>query len=67
MAAGLLACAFSIAATPALLQATGLESATWARNLETGYPLGAPLQRVLVLVALAGAWRWFRASRRTTP
>jgi undecaprenyl-diphosphatase len=64
MAAGMLACAFSIAATPAVLQATGLDTAKWARNLETGYPLAAPLQIVLALVALAGAWRWFRASRR---
>ena len=64
MAAGLLASAFCIAATPGLLQATGLESAKWARNLETGYPLAAPLQLVLALVALAGAWRWWRASGR---
>jgi hypothetical protein len=63
MAAGLLACAFSISATPALLQASGLDAAKWARDLETGYPLAAPLQIVLALVALAGAWRWWRASR----
>jgi len=64
MAAGLLASALCIAATPGLLQATGLESKKWARNLETGYPLAAPLQLVLALMALAGAWRWWRASAR---
>ena len=64
MAAGLLACAFCIAATPGLLDATGLVDRKWARNLLPGYPLAAPLQIVLALVALAGAWRWWRASRR---
>ena len=64
MAAGLLVCAFCIAATPALLQATGLAAAKWARQLETGYPLAAPLQFALALLALAGALRWWRASRR---
>jgi hypothetical protein len=53
-----------IAATPALLDATGLVERKWARQLETGYPLAAPLQIVLALVALAGALRWWRASRR---
>lgn len=69
MAAGLLASAACIAATPALLEATGLVERKWARNLETGYPLAAPLQVVLALVALAGAWRWWRASvqRRIAP
>ena len=64
MAAGLLLSATCIAATPALLDATGLVEKKWARNLLTGYPLAAPLQYVLVLVALAGAVRWWRASRR---
>jgi undecaprenyl-diphosphatase len=64
MAAGLLVCAACIAATPALLQATHLASVKWARQLETGYPLAAPLQIVLALLALAGALRWWRASRR---
>jgi undecaprenyl-diphosphatase len=64
MAAGLLVCASCIAATPALLDATGLVEQKWARNLATGYPLAAPLQVGLVLVALAGAWRWWQASRR---
>ena len=64
MAAGMLVSAFCIAATPALLDATGLVDKKWARNLETGYPLAAPLQVVLALVALAGALRWWRASRR---
>ena len=64
MAAGLLLCAACIAATPALLDATGLVDRKWARNLLTGYPLAAPLQYLLVLVALAGAVRWWRASRR---
>jgi len=66
MAAGLVVCAFCIAATPALLDATGLVEKKWARNLLPGYPLAAPLQLVLALVALAGAWRWWRASRRAT-
>jgi membrane-associated phospholipid phosphatase len=64
MAAGLLASALSIAATPGLLQATGLIEKKWARNLQSGYPLAAPLQLVLALLALAGAWRWWRASAR---
>ena len=64
MAAGLLLCACCIAATPALLDATGLVAQKWARNLATGYPLAAPLQWGLALLALAGAWRWWRAGRR---
>jgi membrane-associated phospholipid phosphatase len=64
MAAGMLASALCIAATPALVDAAGLAGKKWARNLETGYPLAAPLQVVLALVALAGALRWWRASRR---
>jgi membrane-associated phospholipid phosphatase len=64
MAAGLVVCASCIAATPALLDATGLVEKKWARNLLTGYPLAAPLQVVLALVALVGAWRWWHASRR---
>jgi membrane-associated phospholipid phosphatase len=64
MAAGLLLCALCIAATPGLLDATGLVEKKWARNLLPGYPLAAPLQYVLVLVALAGAGRWWRAGRR---
>jgi membrane-associated phospholipid phosphatase len=64
MAAGLLASALCIAATPALLEAAGLADRKWARQLETGYPLAAPLQLVLALVALAGALRWWRASQR---
>ncbi|MET0384202.1 MAG: phosphatase PAP2 family protein [Burkholderiaceae bacterium] len=64
MAAGLLACAFCIAATPALLDATGLVERKWARNLLPGYPLAAPLQIVLALVALMGALRWWRAGSR---
>jgi membrane-associated phospholipid phosphatase len=65
MAGGLLVSACCIAATPGLLQATGVESARWARQLETGYPLAAPLQVVLALLALAGAWRWWRVSMRS--
>ena len=64
MAAGLLLSGLCIAATPALLDATGLVEKKWARNLLTGYPLAAPLQIVLALVALLGAVRWWRASRR---
>jgi membrane-associated phospholipid phosphatase len=66
MAAGLLLCALCIAATPALLDATGLVEKKWARNLLTGYPLAAPLQLVLVLVALVGVVRWWRASLRAS-
>ena len=66
MAAGMLASAVCIAATPALLDATGLIEKKWARNLQTGYPLAASLQIVLALVALAGAWRWWRASLRAS-
>ena len=66
MAAGLLACAFCIAATPALLDATGLAEKKWARNLLPGYPLAAPLQIALALVALAGVVRWWRASLRAS-
>jgi hypothetical protein len=64
MAAGLLLGALCIAATPGLLEATGLVEKKWARNLLPGYPLAAPLQLVLALVALAGVVRWWRASRR---
>jgi membrane-associated phospholipid phosphatase len=64
MAAGLLVSALCIAATPALLQSMGLAEKKWARQLETGYPLAAPLQIVLALLALAGALRWWRAGRR---
>ena len=64
MAAGFVVCAFCIAATPAVLDATGLVDRKWARNLLPGYPLAAPLQIVLALVALSGAWRWWRASLR---
>ena len=64
MAVGLVVCAFCIAATPELLAATGLDAHKWARNLETGYPLAAPLQLALALVALVGAWRWWRTSAR---
>jgi len=64
MAAGLLLCALCSAATPGLLDATGLVEKKWARNLLPGYPLAAPLQLVLALVALVGAVRWWRAGRR---
>jgi membrane-associated phospholipid phosphatase len=64
MAAGFVACALCIAATPGLLDATGLADRKWARNLLPGYPLAAPLQIVLALVALVGVARWWRASRR---
>ena len=66
MAAGFIACAACIAATPAVLDATGLVDRKWARNLLPGYPLAAPLQMALALVALAGVVRWWRASRRAT-
>ena len=47
-----------------VLDATGLVDKKWARNLLPGYPLAAPLQIVLAIVALVGAWRWWRASLR---
>jgi len=64
MAAGLLVCALCIAATPGTLDVTGLVAHKWARNLLPGYPLAAPLQWLLALVALAGVVRWWGASRR---
>jgi hypothetical protein len=64
MAAGLLLSALCIAVTPALLDATGLVEKKWARNLLTGYPLAAPLQIALALLALVGVVRWWRASLR---
>ena len=64
MAAGFIACALCIAATPGLLAATGLVDRKWARNLLPGYPLAAPLQIVLALAALVGVARWWRASWR---
>jgi membrane-associated phospholipid phosphatase len=64
MAAGFVACALCIAATPAVLDATGLVDRKWARNLLPGYPLAAPLQMALAVVALAGVVRWWRAGRR---
>jgi undecaprenyl-diphosphatase len=63
-AAGLVVCAVSIGATPTLLQALGLAGTKFAHQVATGYPLAEPLQAVLALVALAGAWRWWRASLR---
>ena len=66
MAAGFVACALCIAATPAVLDATGLADRKWARNLLPGYPLAAPLQMALALLALGGVVRWWRASRRAT-
>ena len=66
MAAGLLLSALCIAATPGLLDATGQVEKKWARNLLPGYPLAAPLQVVLALVALVGVVRWWRASGRAT-
>jgi undecaprenyl-diphosphatase len=61
-AAGLVVCAASIGATPGLLAAAGLQDTHFAHQVATGYPLAEPLQLVLALVALAGAWRWWRAS-----
>jgi membrane-associated phospholipid phosphatase len=62
MAAGLLACAFAIAATPQVLAALGLAHSKLERQFATGYPLAEPLQWALGLVALAGAVRWWRAA-----
>ena len=62
MAAGLLVARSASPPRPRLLDATGLVDQKWARNLLRGYPLAAPLQILLALVALAGAARWGRAS-----
>ena len=62
MAIGLVACALSIGATPTLLGALGLAHSTLDKRLATGYPLAEPLQWFLVAIALAGAWRWWRAA-----
>jgi membrane-associated phospholipid phosphatase len=66
MAAGFVACALCIAATPAVLDATGLVDRKWARNLLPGYPLAAPLQMALALVALVGFLCWWCTSRLAT-
>ena len=62
MAAGLLVSAGFIGATPGVLDLFGLRESSFAHKAATGYPLAAPLQVVLALMALAGAWRWARAS-----
>jgi len=62
-AAGLVVCAASIGATPTLLAAAGLAGTKLEHRVATGYPLAEPLQLALALVALAGAWRWWRAAR----
>lgn len=58
----LLACGLCIAATPALLAAAGLAGSRIDKTLSTGYPLAEPLQWLLAVLALAGAWRWWRAA-----
>ncbi len=63
-AAGLVLCAASIGATPTLVQTFGLPETKFAHRVATGYPLAEPLQLLLATLALAGAWRWWRASLR---
>ena len=62
MAIGLLLCAASIAATPAVFALAGLQGSSLEHTLSTGYPLAEPLQWLLAVVALAGACRWWRAA-----
>jgi membrane-associated phospholipid phosphatase len=62
VAAGLVVCALCIAATPAVLNATGLAGSALEKTLSTGYPLAEPLQWLLAVLALVGAWRWWGAS-----
>jgi len=66
MAAGLAISAGCMGATPHVVAALGLASTTFARRVDSGYPLAEPLQLLLSLVALAGAWRWWRAARAGT-
>jgi len=63
MALGLVVSAGCMGATPHVVGALGLASTTFARRVDSGYPLAEPLQWLLALVALAGAWRWWRAAR----
>lgn len=62
MAIGLVVAALSIAATPAVFAALGLGGSRLEKQLSTGYPLAEPLQWALALLALVGAWRWWRAA-----
>jgi undecaprenyl-diphosphatase len=62
MAAGLVASALAIAATPAVFAAIGRTGSKLEHQFSTGYPLAEPLQWALALVALAGALRWWRAA-----
>jgi membrane-associated phospholipid phosphatase len=62
VALGLLVSALCIAATPAVFAAAGLSGSRVEKTLSTGYPLAEPLQWLLAVLALAGAWRWWRAA-----
>ncbi len=62
VAFGLLVSALCIAATPAVFAAAGLSGSRIEKTLSTGYPLAEPLQWLLAVLALAGAWRWWRAA-----
>jgi len=62
VAFSLLVCALCIAATPAVFAAAGLSGSRVEKTLSTGYPLAEPLQWLLAVLALAGAWRWWRAA-----
>jgi len=62
VALGLLVSALCVAATPAVFDAMGFADSRLEKTLSTGYPLAAPLQWLLAVLALAGAWRWWRAA-----
>jgi len=62
-ALGLLACAAAcIAGMPTLLAALGQQGTKFEHQFATGYPLAEPIQLALGLLALVGAWRWWRAA-----
>jgi membrane-associated phospholipid phosphatase len=67
MAAGLVACAAAIAATPTVFAALGRGGSKLEHQFSTGYPLAEPFQWALALVALAGALRWWRAAGAKAP
>lgn len=58
----LLGSALGIAATPAAFAAAGLTGSGLEKTLATGFPLAEPLQWLLAVLALAGAWRWWRSA-----
>lgn len=62
VALGLLVSALGIAATPAVFAAAGLGGSRIEKTLSTGYPLAEPLQWLLAVLAIVGAWRWWRSA-----